>query len=404
MASKSRWGGILLVVLVAMLIGGCWDRRELQDRNFVLAAAIDTADAGEKTGQSQAAKQIETFIQPHGDKRYRVSMQILRLGTPGGGDDSAQSGGENSKTDSKTYVVSNTGQSIFEIIRDMLGQSSKPLYFEHIQAIVISEAAIQQVGLESILDWFLRDAEMRSRIKVYITSGEAKPIIEYAPPTKEANGIYLANILRNNIKNVHVAGARTDLGNISIMLDNKNDMVIPRLEMENNRVKSSGVALFKKDKFAGYADEQAVAGVRYIRATEKSAMITVPGDKPDEVVTFELFLHNTQLEAHVDGDNIYFTLDVTMWGNIGEHQRLGEGKRAADPAFAHRIEVRTAEEVKRLVLYGKDTCQAMGVDVLGFSSKLKTDHPKVWAKVKDRWDEIFPYIPLVVSVNVIINQ
>lgn len=405
---KVRLSSILLVVLISIFIGGCWDRRELQDRNFVLAVAIDTADAGEKPGQSQAAKQTETFVQPHGDKRYRVSLQILRLGQSGGGGDSQQAGGDSGKNGGKnggkTYVLSNTGQSLFEIVRDTLGQSSKSLYFEHIQAIIISEAAVRQAGLEPILDLFLRDAEMRWRIKVFITPGEARPIIEYVPPTKEAGGIYLANILRNHPKNVHVAGARTDLGNISVMLSNKQDMAIPRLEMTNNIVKASGAALFKKDKFVGYVDEQVVAGAKYLRASEKSAIITVPGDSPDEVVAFELFLHDTRLEAHVEGDTIYFTLDINMWGNLGEYQTPGKVKGAGDPAFVRRIEVKTAEEVKRIVLYGKDTCQSMGVDILTFSSKLKSDHPKTWAKVKDHWDELFPYIPLVVSVNVVINQ
>ncbi|HWR09445.1 Ger(x)C family spore germination protein [Sporomusa sp.] len=400
MGGKGRLTGIVIITMLAVLTSGCWDRRELQDRNFVMAVAIDVAEAGEKPGQSQAARQTETFIQPHGDKRYRVSMQVLRLSPAGS--DSQQSGSGNAG--GRTFVVSNIGQSIFEILRDMLGQVSKPLYFEHIQAIVISEAAAQKAGIKPIIDLFLRDAEMRWRIKVFITPGEARPIIEYVPPNKEAGGIYLANILRNHIKNIHVAGARTDLGNISVTLDNKQDMAIPRIEMEDNIVKSSGVALFKQDKFVGYADEQAVAGIKFIRATEKSAIITVLGDNPDEVVAFELFMHDTRLAAHVDGDNIYFTLDINMQGNLGEYQAPGQIKGAADPAFIRRIEVKTAAEVKRIVLYAKDTCQSRGSDVLNFSTKLKAYHPQTWAKVKDHWDELFPYIPLVVSVNVVINQ
>ncbi len=400
MRARGRLTGILLLLFIALSVSGCWDRRELQDRNFVLAVAIDAAEAGAKPGQSEAAKRNETFVQPHGEKRYRVSMQVLRLRPAGGGE--GQQGGE--QAGGRTYVLSNTGQSLFEIVRDILGQSSKPLYFEHIQTVVISEAAVQKAGLKPLVDFFLRDAEMRWRIKVFITPGEARKIIEYVPPNKDAGGIYLANILRNHVKNIHVAGARTDLGNISVMLDNNRDLVIPRIDMTDNIVKSSGVALFNKDKFAGYADEQAVAGIKLIRNTEKSAIITVPGDEPDEVVAFELFTHDSRLDAHVDGDQIYFTLDINMRGNLGEYQAPGRIKGAADPEFIRRIEVKTAAEVKRLVLYGKDSCQALGSDVLNFSAKLKAYHPQTWAKVKDHWDELFPYIPLVVSVNVVINQ
>jgi len=395
-SASRRLIGILLVMSITLAVGGCWDRRELQDRNFVMAVAIDVAEAGQKPGQGKQEAKTETFVQPHGDKRYRVSLQILKLAKTGG--DEPKGGG------GTTYVLSNTGQSLFEIVRDTLGQSSKSLYFEHIQAIVISEAAVRELGIKSIIDFFLRDAEMRWRIKVYITPGEARPIIAYAPPNKEAGGIYLANIARNHPKNIHVAGARTDLGNISVLLDNKADLIIPRMEMTGNVIKIRGAALFKKDKFAGYIDEQAVAGIKMIRATEKSAIITLPGDEDSEVVAFELFRHDTQLAPHVDGDNIYFTLDITMWGNVGEYQVLDRASKADDPAFIRRVEQKAAEEVKRIVLYGKDSCQSLGVDVIYFSRKLKAHHPKTWEKVKDDWDTIYPTIPLVVSVNVVINQ
>lgn len=395
MKASRRLLGMLLILTITFAAGGCWDRREIQDRNFVLAVAIDTADAGQQSEKGKEEAKTETFVQPHGDKRYRVSLQILKL---------IKNSSEQKDGDSKTYVLSNTGQSIFEIVRDMLGQSSKSLFFEHIQAVVISEAALQVAGITPIIDWFLRDAEMRWRIKVYITPGEARPIIEYAPPSKEAGGIYLANIVKNHTKNIHVAGVRTDLGNISIMLDSKADLLIPRIDMTGNVVKARGAAVFKKDKFVGYVDEQAAAGIKMIRAAEKSAIITLPGDKADELLTVDVLRHDTRLEPHVDGDTIYFTLDITMWGNLGEQQVAHRIASADDPAFIRRMEQQAAEEVKRTVLYAKNTCQSLGVDVLTFGNKLKNHHPKIWNNVKGDWDEIYPNVPLVVSVNVVINQ
>lgn len=401
MGAKKRLLGVLIIVAIAFTVSGCWDRRELQDRNFVMAVAIDTADAGQKPGEGKQEARTETFVQPYGAKRYRISLQILKIAKGGGG---GQSGGDQAGNGGQTYVISNTGQSIFETIRDMLGQSNKSLYFEHIQAIVISEAAVRELGLKPIIDFFLRDAEMRWRIRLYITPGEARPLIEYVPPSKEAGGIFLANVARNNIKDIHIGAARTDLGNVGTQLDNKMDLAIPRIDMVGKVIKIRGVALFKKDKFVGYIDEHAVAGVRMIRVTEKSGIITVPGDKEGDVIAFEVFRHDTQLVPHVDGDNIYFTLDINMWGDLGEYQAMNRVSSADDPDFVHKVEQKLAEEVKRTVLYGKNSCQSLGVDILYFNKKLKLYYPKVWDRVKNNWDEIYPNIPLVVSVNVVINQ
>ena len=222
--------------------------------------------------------------------------------------------------------------------------------------------------------------------------------------TQEAGGIYLANIVRNHTKNLHVAGARTDLGNISVMLDSKSDLIIPRIDMTGNVVKAKGAAVFKKHNFVGYVDEQVVAGLKMIRATEKSAIITLPGEEAGELLAVEVFRHDTRLTPHVDGDSVYFTLDITMWGNLGEHQLPHRTVKAHDPAFIRRVERQAAEEVKSTVLYSKNVCQSLGVDVLNFGNKLKRYKPKDWNAIKDDWEEIYPNVPLVVSVNVVINQ
>jgi len=378
--------GVILICL-AILTAGCWDRRELQERNFVLAVGIDMADV---------YNPIETFTQPHGSKRYRLSLQILNLGTGGDGKDK-----------SNTYVLSNTGESFFEMVRDMLGQSSKSLWFEHVQVIIISEAVLRQTGLGELLDFFKRDSEMRSRMHVYVTSGEARPLLEYIPPNKEPGGIYLSNIIDLHAKNIHVAGKRTDLASIIRYLDNDSNLVVSRIEMAGKVVKLGGLAIFKKDRFMGYVDEDTVAGIKYMFASEKSAIVTIPcPDHVDHQVIFELFRHDTRLRPHVEGDTIYFTLDINMYGNIGEFQGDTALDNTMDPRYVHKLENAFADEIRRTVLYSDRILQKeMKVDILNlFAAKLKAYEPNTWEKVKDQWDEIYPDIPLVISVNVWIQN
>ena len=100
--NKQKMIGCVILICLSLLTSGCWDRRELEERNFVLAMGIDMEDAGLAPGlkpeQGAEVKRIETFTQPHGTKRYRLSLQILKL-SPGGGQPDK----------SKTYVISNTG-------------------------------------------------------------------------------------------------------------------------------------------------------------------------------------------------------------------------------------------------------------------------------------------------------
>ncbi|GMA99109.1 Ger(x)C family spore germination protein [Pelosinus sp. IPA-1] len=385
--AKKKWIACVLILFVCIMISGCWDMRELQDRNFVLAVAIDKADD---------VKEVETFVQPHGSKRYRVSLQILKLAA-----------GAEQKDESRTFIKSNTGESMFEMIRDMLGQSSKSLWFEHLQVLIISDAVLKEVDLGEILDFFKRDSEMRSRIKVYVTSGKARPIIEFSPPSKEPGGVFLANLSRLHLKNLHVTASRTDLGYTVQHLDNKSDVILPRIEMVDKVVKLGGSAVFKKDRFIGYVDEYAVAGSKMMLGTEKSAVVTIDSPKtPGHQIVFELFRHDTTLTPHVENGSIYFTDDITMYGNIGEIQGDINVNDAMDPEYLRILEVAFAEEIKRNIYYTEKVLKKeMKVDAVGrFASKLKAHEPETWEQVKDQWDELYPTIPLYVSVNVTIRN
>jgi len=378
-----------------MLTAGCWDAKETQDRNFVLVAAIDDADIVTKSESEKQIAHTQTFVQKQGTKEYMLSLQILKLAK------SESKGGVQSE---RTFVISDTGKPMFEMVRDMLGQSSKSLFFEHLDAVIISEAAVKKRGLRSILDFFRRDPEMRWRTKIFITPGEAKAIAQYNPPTGEPGGRYLDGLVRNHKKNIHVAGAKTDIGFISQGMDNDADYAIPRLDYIDNVPKLGGIALFKHDSLIGYADEYLTRGLKFMYGTEKSAVIPIKcPEHPEHEIVYELFQHDTKLVPHIEGDIIYFTLDITMQGNIGEITCTTK-HNVHDVQFWHHVEEALAQEVTKNVLDFWEFEQRLGVDITNVKGKVKGEHPFEWEKNKDRWVELYPTIPLIVSVNVNIRS
>lgn len=381
----------LLLSAICLPLAGCWDQRELQNRHMVLAAAIDVVD--------DEVKPYETFVEPHGGRNFRLSVQIL---------DIEPQEGEQNMPKERTYVVSGVGRLFFEVIRDMFSQLGRPITWEHIQTIVISQDAVNYGGIDQLLDWFSRDAEMRWRIRLYITPGEAKPIIEYQPPGGEPNGLFLTGISRNYIKNPHIGSVQTELGYASGRIDNKIPIPIPKIELSGDIIKVGGVGIVKNGQVVGYMDEYETLGAKFIMGIEKSAIITTAcKDHPDKVFTFELFQHDTTLEPHVSGDNIYYTLDINMYGSIGEMQTCPEPNdhNLIDAEFLKRMEQQFAGEVRKLVVHAYERHQTLEADVLGMGKKLQNKSPKKWIELKDRWnEEIFPHIPLIVSVNVSIRH
>ena len=379
---------VCILLLGCVFISGCWDRRELQERGFVVAVAIDLAEEGK-----QAGNELETYTAREGTpKPLRLSVQVLKL-TPTGGESGP-------KEEGKTFVISNTGWSMHEMSRDMLGQTSKGLYFEHIQSILISEAVVKSYNLRQILDFWRRDGEMRWRTKLFIIPGEARKVLEFVPPTGEAGGTYLANVFRHNTRNPHIGSTKTDLGFTSMALDNKEDVLLPRLEYQDKQVKINGLAIFQEDNFIGYWDEYTIKGIRLGRGNIKSGTFTFSClEHPGHTVTLELFRHNTILTPHVEGDKIYFMLNVAIRGNISE-ATCQEYHDTIDSAYLEKAETEFAEEIKRNISHSINLSKQKGIDTMELRKYLKAYEPKTWAQIEDRWDEIYRDLPLVVDVRV----
>jgi spore germination protein KC len=379
-----------VLLLLCVSLAGCWDRQELQDRGMIVALAVDLAKP-EEGGPPE--RRLETFAQPHGRKLFYVTAQVVKYAQGGGGG-----------AEEKSYTVSNTGELTLELVRDMLGQTSKTQWWEQLQAIVVSEDVVKEVGLSPIIDWLRRKPNSRWRVRLYVTPGEAKRFLEYQPPSGERGGQFLEGILRNHPKNTHVVGARTDLGYIIQAIDNGADHLVPLIELNNDMIKASGAAVFKKDKFVGYIDEYATKGSKFIRGTERSAIIVARCPvHPEDLLVFEVFLHETKLTPVVQGDQIFFRLDINMTGNIGEISCSGE-HASTSGEYQRKAEQLFADEVIRNIHYSHKVLQSLNADVLNFAYKLKAHEPATWEKIKDRWDELFPTIPLVVSVNIRIRS
>ncbi len=393
-----RWIGCILTLVISVCLSGCWDRRELQERHFVLAVAIDRADEGLGSEIGKDVARVEDFVQSHGSKRYRLSFQILQL-TPSNNNEGPGRG----KT--STSVISTTGESMLEMIWDLQGQSNKELWFDHVQTIIISDAAVRQGGLRSILDFYHRNEEMRWLTKVVITSGEARKLLDYKPPSGEASGMFIANSLRMYGKSPHVPGWHTDLGDISTSKDNRRRVLIPRIELAEDVVKLGGMAIFKDEDFVDYVDEYATQGGKLMGGVEKSAVITFECPKhPGRLMVFELFSHTTKMKPHIEGDKIYYTLDIALKGNMGEMQcRLQHD--TIESKDIHKLEQLIADAVKKNILYSFHIFQDLKVDASFFGQKLEAYEPQVWERVKDHWEEeVFPNISLIVSVNVVIEN
>lgn len=145
---------LILVIVLVFTLTGCWNAREINELALVLSVALDKNDDGFKV-TAQMAKP-ETYSK-----------------TPSGG-------GGGTEKEKPFWIISGTGKTIFDAVRNMASISSRRIVWSHIKVIIIGEELAKN-DIQEIFDFFSRNAELRFRTWIAVTPGEAGKILEIVP-------------------------------------------------------------------------------------------------------------------------------------------------------------------------------------------------------------------------------
>ncbi|HEY3423150.1 MAG TPA: Ger(x)C family spore germination C-terminal domain-containing protein, partial [Negativicutes bacterium] len=75
-----------------------------------------------------------------------------------------------------------------------------------------------------------------------------------------------------------------------------------------------------------------------------------------------------------------------------------------DFAYLRTAEQLFADEIKRNCEFTLSELQRLGVDPLQLGSMVKEDYPDFWAQYGEQWDDIYPTISIITSVNIVISD
>lgn len=105
------------MLLSTILVSGCWDQVQIEERGFVVGVAVD---APRNENAEEQAEQ-EAPEKPKGKQRFLVTNQMV---IPGGLVAGGQSTGQNTTNEAYLNIVSE-GDSLFEVSREFATRTSR---------------------------------------------------------------------------------------------------------------------------------------------------------------------------------------------------------------------------------------------------------------------------------------
>lgn len=387
---RSLWLLPLLAFLL-LLTAGCWDRKEIENRGYVLGVAIDHAAAFGPKGQHD----LLYTPQAAGQRKYRVTFELPKF----------RKAAETKEISSgQSHLLwAGEGESVFAIARAVNTKTYFGMFFEDVQSIVISEAVARE-GVADVLDLFQRDAEMRWRVKLFVAPGRAEDILTAKLQVEEVNSMFIAKLVRSVDKSPYFP-SKVELGNIVKALRGKRSFALPMVAVEKQEVKIAKAALFNREaRMVGELSELEVIGGKILRDNLREGVLVVPNPAdPTKVVAFELYEPNIKVNTILTDGRLRIVVEAMLFGTLGEN--TAPWQDAYDPAFKAAAEQAVAAEYTRLVRAAYARQQALRAEVCELGSRVRRQHPQYWREIKGRWDEeVFPSVPLDVSIKVIIRR
>lgn len=350
---------LILVLLLLLTQTGCWNAREINELAFVLSLALDKADNG-----------------------FNITAQIAKPETY-------------SKTPSATmekekpfWIVSGTGKTIFEAVRDMATISSRRIFWSHIKVIVMSEDMARN-NLDDIFDFFSRNPELRFRTWIAVTPGKAAEVLEIVPIMEKDPSQNIEKI----IEKTNLTGKACGIMMKDFLEEYLNPYVSPvasRIDIINQDskpvIKLEGAAVFRENKMADWLNENETRGYLWIKNDISSSVRVVNCPYDGLPITLEIKKGKTKTKSTLIEGMPFYTITADASAKLTEKACLTNFN---DPQAIHDLEKVLESAIHDDIQAAVTAAQNLDSDFLDFSGMLHREHKAQWHYLSANWYKIF---------------
>ncbi len=366
--NKGRFKFCLSMLLLFCLLTGCWDVLDISKRAFITAIGLDRAADPEN--------------------KYKVTFEIVNpfmLNDP------------NYATANIVQTVE--GDSIGEILEVLQARINRPLSLSHLRVLVIGEEQARQ-DFRDVWDFFHRHRDVQLRLRLLIVQGEdAKDIIETKPLFDKYLAEELVSLTRvkpllsyANVASIHEVYRRLaesdGRGLVSRTILTKDDSIVIH----------HGGGVYNNWKLIGWLNKDEIQEINWILGNANATIDTKIGEG---IYSFNVDKKSCMIKPFYENQQVSFDIMIKIDGRLlqqqGEHMDMTQTGNIIklQDAFSRNVKSQTEAAIS-------EAQKNYRVDYLCLDSSFQKHFPEVYKNLD--WEEIFPNIPVNVSVKTNITR
>lgn len=371
---------IKFLILLLPLLSGCYNYRELNDLGITTAVSID-----------------------YKDNSFYVIAEVINP---------IKQQDASSSNNSPFVNYNSSSSSLQDAFRKVVLESPRQLYAAQLEIIVLSEEVVNN-HLEEVLEYFARDPEARTEIKIIVAKTEdSTKAITLQTLLTSLSSSNIINSLDLQSKVLGMAYPVTLNELLNMYIDPYLEVVLPSMTLYGNYeigdekenittsspkaiVKIDGSTITKDNKILGYLDLEESKILNLINGKLKETIIKM--NYYDGYIIFEP--NRIKVSRELDIKNNIIKINISGYSKTKEIQ---SNINVKDPKEVKKLNKALNMELEKKIT---DTFNSIrekyGTDVFGFQELYYRTNYKYFKENCTNWyEDIYPKIKLEVKANV----
>lgn len=371
---------IKFLILLLPLLSGCYNYRELNELGITTAVSID-----------------------YKDNNFYVIAEVINP---------IKQQDASSSNNSPFVNYNSSSSSLQDAFRKVVLESPRQLYAAQLEIIVLSEEVVNN-HLEEVLEYFARDPEARTEIKIIVakTEDSTKAItLQTLLTSLSSSNIIKSLDLQSKVLGMTYPVTLNEL--LNMYIDPYLEVVLPSMTLYGNYeigdekenittsspkaiVKIDGSTITKDNKILGYLDLEESKILNLINGKLKETIIKM--NYYDGYIIFEP--NRIKVSRELDIKNNIIKINISGYSKTKEIQ---SNINVKDPKEVKKLNKALNMELEKKIT---DTFNSIrekyGTDVFGFQELYYRTNYKYFKENCTNWyEDIYPKIKLEVKANV----
>ncbi|WP_139905707.1 Ger(x)C family spore germination protein [Clostridium thermarum] len=381
---------VLFLACSTMILGGCWDKVEIDRNAFASTIGIDV---GKDIKNKKALEGVKPD-EPFGERK------LERLNVTFAFPDISKYNSQNPQISSDKYVKT-PAYSMEDALSNAVMKSSRAINLGHAELLLLSQEILQYPDqVEEVVDFLSRSPHTNRTMYVMMTEGDVEEFFDFKLEMENTIGAYITGLMENSKKNAAILPIT--LNDFLILLSDNGNAIIPalRIDKEKNEMLIDGIAIIKGYKVIGVLSLQDTTVIEMLRGQLTSGKKVIYKDRVP--VDFEIDGLKRRLKFSESDGKLFFNIDIDIEGKIKQYkvdkEIFNDTTLDEFQEYFSRSLSEEGEKVARRIQ------REYGVDIFGLREYVIKFMPDTWKKIQGDWEKSFKDAVINVNVDVDIRR